>query len=202
MLTQNSRFRRYLHALGLPAAGILLIALLQAAGWESGLRYDRQAVLGGELWRLVSGNLVHLGWPHVWLNALGLLLIWLLFGSLLPPVFWLLHALWASLAVGLCLLWFDPQLLWYVGLSGTLHGLFAVGVLTEGKTQKGFAALVFTIFILKLAWEQFYGPLPGSERSAGGPVVVNAHLYGAIGGLLGYLIQMAVSRCRSKNRRV
>lgn len=134
MLTQNNLFRRYLHALGLPATGILLIVLLQAAGMENTLRYDRQAIFGGEIWRLFSGNLVHLGWPHAWLNACGLLLIWLLFGSLLPAAVWLLHTVWASLAVGLGLLWFDPGLTWYVGLSGTLHGLFMVGVLMEGKT--------------------------------------------------------------------
>ena len=36
----------------------------------------------------------------------------------------------------------------------------------------------------KLAWEQFAGPLPGSESGSGGPVIVDAHLYGAVGGLL------------------
>lgn len=194
MLTQNGRIRRYLHALGLPAAGVLLIVLLQAAGLENNLRYDRQAILGGEFWRLFTGNLVHLGWSHLWLNAFGLLLIWLLFGSLLSPLVWLLQAAWASLAVGLGLLWFDPGLSWYVGLSGTLHGLFVAGVLTEGRTHRNFAMLVFAVFIAKLAWEQFYGPLPGSERSAGGHVVVNAHLYGTIGGLLGYSLQTAIRR--------
>ena len=40
----------------------------------------------------------------------------------------------------------------------------------------------------KLLWEQTVGPLPGSESSAGGTVIVNAHLYGAVGGVLGALI--------------
>jgi len=38
---------------------------------------------------------------------------------------------------------------------------------------------------LKLAWEQLAGPLPGSEALSGGPVVVDAHLYGTSAGLLG-----------------
>jgi hypothetical protein len=36
----------------------------------------------------------------------------------------------------------------------------------------------------KLAWEQFSGPLPGSEGTAGGPVIVDSHLFGALGGAL------------------
>lgn len=200
MVTQNNRIRRYLHALGAPAAGILLMAALQAAGLAHSLRYDRQAILDGEVWRLLSGNLVHLGWSHLWLNAFGLLLVWLLFGPLLPSSVWLLQAAWASLAVGLGLLWFDPGLHWYVGLSGTLHGLFVVGVLEESRTDKGFAVLVFAVFVAKLAWEQAYGPMPGSEHTAGGPVVVNAHLYGTFGGLLGYAIRTAVGRFISRVR--
>ena len=36
-----------------------------------------------------------------------------------------------------------------------------------------------------MIWEQVYGPAPGSEEMAGGNVIVNAHMYGAIaGGLL------------------
>lgn len=198
MLTQNNRFRRYLRALVIPAAAILLIVLLQAAGLENNLRYDRQAILAGEVWRLFTGNLVHLGWPHVWLNAAGLALIWLLFGSLLSPSVWLLHAAWASLAVGLGLLCFDPGLNWYVGLSGVLHGLFVAGLLAEYRNQRGFAVFVFAIFSAKLVWEQLYGPLPGSERAAGGNVVVDAHLYGAIGGLLGYALGVALRRIMSR----
>lgn len=194
MLTQNNRFRRYLHAFGVPAAAVLLIVFLQIAGLENNLRYDRQAVLGGEIWRLFSGNLVHLGWPHVWLNVAGLALIWLLFGALLSPSVWLFHIAWTSLAVGLGLLCFDPNLSWYVGLSGVLHGLFVAGLLAEYKTQRSFAVLVFAIFSAKLVWEQVYGPLPGSERAAGGNVVVNAHLYGAIGGMLGYVLGEALRK--------
>jgi membrane associated rhomboid family serine protease len=41
----------------------------------------------------------------------------------------------------------------------------------------------------KLLWEQAVGPLPGSAEVAGGKVIVDAHLYGAIGGLvLGWVL--------------
>lgn len=200
MLTQNPLFRRYLSACAPPLGLVLLIVVFQTAGLEESLRYDRQAVSGGEVWRLLTGNLVHLGWSHLWLNAAGLVLIYLLFGPLLSTRLWILHGILISLGVGLGLLWLNPELRWYVGLSGSLHGLFAVGVLTEGQRDRRFASLVFAIFAVKLIWEQVYGPLPGSEQSAGGPVVVDAHLYGAIAGVLTYtgfrIIQVIVATRR------
>ncbi len=38
--------------------------------------------------------------------------------------------------------------------------------------------------MVKLVWEGVMGPMPGSESTAGGPVVVQAHLYGSVGGLM------------------
>jgi len=35
------------------------------------LRYERAAIAGGEVWRLVSCHFVHLGWAHCLLNVGG-----------------------------------------------------------------------------------------------------------------------------------
>ena len=40
------------------------------------------------------------------------------------------------------------------------------------------------LLVVKLIYEQLVGPIPGSEGSSGGDVVVAAHLYGAIAGAL------------------
>ncbi len=50
--------------------------------------------------------------------------------------------------------------------------------------------MLLVAIMLKLTWELFMGPIPGSESTAGGPVIVQAHLYGSMGGLLcaGYII--------------
>jgi rhomboid family GlyGly-CTERM serine protease len=83
---------------------------------------------------------------------------------------------------------FYPELEWYVGLSGVLHGLLVAG-LFAGLVQRDREAVILTLFVIaKLAWEQLAGPLPGSESSSGGVVIVDAHLYGAIGGLAGALL--------------
>jgi len=42
--------------------------------------------------------------------------------------------------------------------------------------------ILLVLVVGKLVWEQLTGALPGSESIAGGEVLVDAHLYGAIGG--------------------
>ena len=59
-----------------PCALALLLAVLQAAGWRRALEYRRSALLQGQVWRLVTGSFVHLGWDHLLRDLLGLFLIW------------------------------------------------------------------------------------------------------------------------------
>ena len=77
---------------------------------------------------------------------------------------------------------------WYVGLSGLLHALLAAGIVARLGNINAEMAILATLVIAKLAWEQFSGPLPGSELTSGGVVIVDAHLYGAAGGVLGALL--------------
>ena len=75
-------------------------------------------------------------------------------------------------------------------MSGLLNGLLAAGLLPRlrlGKinVETGVLAL---LLVAKISWEQFGGALPGSESTSGGPVIVDAHLYGALGGVLAALI--------------
>ena len=44
------------------------------------------------------------------------------------------------------------------------------------------------VLFSKLLWEFFYGALPGSEDMAGGRVLTEAHLLGATGGVLVWLL--------------
>ena len=55
---------------------------------ESGrlaLRYEREAVLQGEYWRLLTGHLVHGTWLHLLLNGAGLGLVAALFPTAITP---------------------------------------------------------------------------------------------------------------------
>jgi len=91
--------------------------------------------------------------------------------------------LWlSSLFVGGGLYWFNPELIWYVGLSGVLHGLFIAGGWQEYKHYGKSGALLLALIVAKLIWEQNMGAMPGSEAVSGGRVMVDAHLYGALSG--------------------
>lgn len=170
------------NAVLLVIAGAALMIAVAGPGAGHWLRYDREAILHGQWWRLLTGNFVHLGWPHLWLDLAGLLLVWLLFKDHIPTRAWIATTLFSCLGVGLGLLWFSPHLTWYVGLSGALHGMFATGAILSIRMGYRFEFVLIALLAFKLFWEQHFGPLPGSEEYSGGHVVVDAHLYGAISG--------------------
>ena len=167
------------------AALLALAAALQLAGAGPALRYSREAVAGGQVWRLVTASLVHLGPAHLALNAAGTVLIAALVGAHLRPPGWAGAWLACALAVGAGLWWGQPQIGWYVGLSGVLHGLVVTGAIAalHERRERLFATVVLAAIAGKLAWEQWSGAMPGTARLAGGPIVTEAHLYGALGGV-------------------
>jgi hypothetical protein len=55
------------------------------------------------------------------------------------------------------------------------------------RTRDALTALVAVLFVAKLAWEHFAGPLPFTAASLDLPVIYQAHSYGALGGLLAAL---------------
>lgn len=160
----------------------LLLALLepQSSQW---LQYDRGLIGEGQWWRILTGNLVHLNISHLALNLTGLLIVWLFFGAALSLWEWTLSLVVCSLGTGLGLWFFNPELLWYVGLSGAIHGLLIAGALRLCRRRNLEAWLLLILVTAKLAWEQFNGPMPGSESAAGGHVIVDSHLWGALAAL-------------------
>ena len=168
----------------LPAliAGTAGILELFGATARALLSYDRPALLDAELWRLLSGHFVHLGVSHLLLNVAGLLLIWYLISAYFSWRQWLL--IMATVIIGIDLgFWFlQPQLIWYVGLSGMLHGLLAAGIVAGTHSGRLDAWILGVVLAAKLVYEQLVGPLPGSAETSGGAVIVAAHLYGAVSG--------------------
>jgi rhomboid family GlyGly-CTERM serine protease len=168
------------------AALLLLAAILQASGLTPLLRYSREGIAAGEVWRLITGHLVHLGPAHFVLNAVGTVLAAALVGQQLRALAW--AAVWIVCALGVSagLWWLRPDVGWYVGLSGVLHGLIVAGALAGlgDRRERLFAAAVVAVIAAKLGWEQWSGAMPGTAALAGGSVITEAHLYGAVGGLL------------------
>ncbi len=148
------------------------------------LRYDRLQLTQGQFWRWLSGHLVHASWSHAWLNLAGLWVVWFLFKERLAGKFgwWVVIVSILTMDLGF---WFrDTELGWYVGLSGLLHGFFTAAAFDEfWRGVKGGVWLLVGV-VAKLVYEQAFGALPMTAEASGGPVWVNSHLYGAIGGLI------------------
>ena len=182
---------------GALAVGIACV-IFQLCGLEESLRFSRLDIQAGQWWRLLSGNLVHLGYPHLFLNLAGLAAITLLLADAMRPWQWLLTTICSMAGVGIGLLLFDPQLQWYVGLSGVLYGLLLGGALAEFRQQRLIAVLLACYTIGKIVWEQLYGAVESSERLTGGTVIVNAHLYGMVAGGIAVLVLLVIGKLVSE----
>ena len=165
----------------LVACAVLFLPELAGEAGRELLRYDRAGLAHGQWWRLLTAHVVHLDLEHAALNSLGLVLMWALFARDYKPGQWILIVLSAITAIDAGLWLRDSTVAWYVGSSGVLHGVMAAGTLAHLRRRDldgwGLAAFI----VVKLAFEQYSGALPFSDSGAG--VIVDAHLYGTVGGL-------------------
>jgi len=177
-----------------------LMAALQALPeeWRAMLRYDRDALASGQVWRILTANFIHLGWRHLALNVAGFLMIGWLFADEVSARSWLVVLILCCLASSLGLYWFTPDVYWVVGMSGALHGLFVFGALSwiSHGYHAGWGLLLGVAG--KLFWEHAMGAVPLSESVVGGPVVTDAHLWGAIGGVIAGLSYALWRRLRAR----
>jgi rhomboid family GlyGly-CTERM serine protease len=167
---------------GLALACVLALLLLPSLAGEVGRlawRYERTGVAAGEFWRLASAHWVHLDLRHALLNGAGCALVWALFARDYRPVHWLAIVGVSMLAIDAGLWFGAPGIEWYVGASGWLHGVMAAGALAQLRRRERVGCIVALVLAGKLLAEQ-YMPLPFAGDA---PVVVQAHLYGAVGGL-------------------
>jgi rhomboid family GlyGly-CTERM serine protease len=169
------------------ACALLLLPELGGDPARELLRYDRAGLAAGQWWRLLTGHLVHLDLQHAALNTLGLVLMWALFARDYKTGQWAVILLAAIAAIDAGLWLRDSTVAWYVGSSGALHGVMAAGTLAHLRRGDLDGWVLAAFIVGKLGFEQHAGALPFSESGAG--VVVDAHLYGAIGGIVSAAIR-------------
>lgn len=163
-------------------AACLLLGLLELGGEpvRAALRFDRPAIAAGEWWRVLGAHFVHLDGDHLLVNVFGVVLMWALFARDYSPLRWAAIYFTSCLAIGAGLWFLDGSIDRYVGASGALHGVMAAGTLAHLR-RRDLDGWILAIFIIaKLTYEQIVGALP---FMGAGETIVDAHLYGAIGGL-------------------
>jgi rhomboid family GlyGly-CTERM serine protease len=177
--------RRLLESWAVVALVLLCLAL--AAGGDEARelgRYERLAIENGEYWRLATAHLVHLSIGHLWPNLAALAILGLLLDDVFRNADWWRVAAVSAAAIDAGLYLYQPGVLWYVGLSGVLHGVVAAGAIAFFTRHRALGAVLALGLAAKLGFEQIFGAVPFTAESVGGPVVVSAHLYGALGGAL------------------
>ena len=165
----------------LAACALLILPELAGEAGKLAWRYDRAGLAAGQLWRLITAHIVHLNLEHAALNSLALVLMWALFVRDYSPRQWLFIVLGSIAAIDAGLWMRDSTIAWYVGSSGAMHGVMSAGTLAHVRRRDLDGWILAIFLIVKLGYEQTAGALPFADTGPG--VVVNAHLYGAIGGL-------------------
>lgn len=165
------------------AIGMLLAALLPE-NWQLALQYQRSALEQGQLWRALSGHLLHANHWHLLLNLAGLLLAVLLHGRYFSArqllVQWAVYAL----AISALLYLFSTNIHSYVGLSGVLHAMLTLGAIKDVQQRDHSGYLLLAGLIAKVSYEQWQGPDAELASLIGADVAIDAHLYGVITGVL------------------
>jgi len=146
------------------------------------LYFSAADIARGEVWRLVTGHLVHVDLEHLFWNGLALGILGLLIerrsGALL----------WISLGVGIAsvnLLLLSPfaQLHFYCGLSGVLNTLIVVVLWLEWRATHSILVVAIAVgCILKVAIEIYLGTALVTNISW--PSYSWSHLAGLLGGLI------------------
>jgi rhomboid family GlyGly-CTERM serine protease len=171
-------------------AGALAVGAWFVPGAFDAFVYDRSLILGGQLWRIVTGHWVHFSASHLFWNLV----------ILVPAGVWLERRsafalrctlLLSPLAISLALLAFVPSLAQYAGISGVASGVLVAlavhGLRTEPRAQLLWLG-VLVLFGAKVAVETFgHGPLNPELATRGITSVPLAHLVGAAVGVIAVL---------------
>lgn len=183
-----------------------LVLSLHALGLDEGLEY-RRALLVHEPWRLLTGHLAHINWPHALINGAALVIVARLFAPDLGARRLMVVLLASGLLISLGLAWLAPGIAWYRGLSGVLHALFFAGAakwLTTARPRTAHTlwlpAALFVGGWIKVALEQPASDALPYADWLGAAVVPQAHLFGAACGSVFGLAFAAADRRRGHER--
>ncbi|GGW59454.1 rhombosortase [Alishewanella tabrizica] len=165
-------------------AGLAGLLYLSPAFIQTTLEYDRTALAQGQIWRVISGHLIHSNFYHLLMNLIGLILIMLIYAPLSQRLAlgwqWVLLSLSTSASLWL----FSDDISVYVGMSGVLHGILCFGAILDLRQGFRTGYLILAGVAVKLIVEQVNGPDSALAAQIAANVAIDAHLYGALGGMI------------------
>lgn len=180
--------RPYLLLLAVLAA---LLCLQYQVDLHDLLKYQRSTFLS-QPEQSITHAFVHLNTQHFLLNTAALVCLFILFNHAFQSFSWILVLLFsaASSAAGLYL--YSPSTEWCVGLSGALHGLAIFAMLRSRVNPLWLMLIALKLFIEQLGWFNNAGIISATEQLIRYPVIVDAHLWGATGGVVYYVATRAI----------
>ncbi len=162
------------------------------------LIFDRAAIATGEFWRTLTAHFFHTNINHLLLNLGAALLLWSLHGHFYQLKNYAITFAICSLGTSMGIYLFTPEINYYVGLSGVLHGIFVWGAMMDIANKEKTGYLLFIGVWLKIGHEQFFGASKDVEAMIGANVAIDAHLFGALSGLF---ITLAFFALRVRSRK-
>jgi rhomboid family GlyGly-CTERM serine protease len=175
------------------------VAVYLSPGLSDLLVYDRQAILAGDLWRLVTGHLVHFSPAHLFFNLLGFVTAGLIVWRRGYSRFWILCAI-SSLAISVALL-LDPDVTSFGGISGLVNAAVvfaAIRGIGERGRWRWFSAAILILTVVNSALEAMTGrptfAIPGDQSFVPVPL---SHV---IGGLTGAIMSLEPWRLPKRRR--
>jgi len=146
------------------------------------LIYDRDAISGGEWWRLITGNLVHLSGMHFSFDVVALLVVGTIIEQRGNRYVGLVYFM-AGAAIGIVVYVASPELRYYGGLSGIVTAAvvyLCLGGLRDTGAWRWLCLFGLTLVAVKIGLELTLGNslLAATESQPFVPVPVS-HLAGA-----------------------
>ncbi|OOE41623.1 rhombosortase [Salinivibrio kushneri] len=145
--------------------------------------WQRSALISGQWWRFVTGNLVHQNLFHLLVNMAGLGVFGLVFYRHISAGTLVSLILWLACVVGLVMWWGPYQQ--YMGLSGVLYGLFMFGGLSTIHTPSGKCIALVTG--IKCVADALLGQALPMRAALGIDIAHLAHGGGILGALVFFL---------------
>lgn len=164
---------------------IITMCFLIFGAMPEALLFDRNKIIEGEYWRLITGHLVHIDFPHFAWNMTALLVL----GSILEMRYKItlgkqlrIH-LFSALLISILVMCWRPELQWFAGLSGVLNTYFVLFLWHIWLDFKHPVTILVAIGTLsKITFEAIDGY--SVVRVSDFPVVFEAHAAGIVAGIL------------------